>query len=182
MTGLSWASFVAFNLIYFIGDVFVLFIPAWLILSLWIGLGMLGLSHWLATGFVQRRTSYHEPPIFDGFNQLLRQRIYGLALVALVTVLSLVLIVSMIMRKELVSQRHNVTAATRWQTILAEPLPQQAILLSNDRNEIMPMWYYQYVQGRRPDLLGLFPLIVTDPVYATVGGVLDHGGHLPALD
>jgi hypothetical protein len=37
----------------------------------------------------------------------------------------------------------------------------------------MPMWYYQYVENRRPDLLGLFPLIVTDPAYANVGRVLD---------
>ena len=47
------------------------------------------------------------------------------------------------------------------------------VLLSNDRNEIMPMWYYQYVENRRPDLLGLFPLIVTDPAYANIGRLLD---------
>jgi hypothetical protein len=46
------------------------------------------------------------------------------------------------------------------------------VLLSNDRNEIMPLWYYQYVEGHRSGLLGLFPLIVTDPTYANVGRVL----------
>ncbi|MCB0192600.1 MAG: hypothetical protein KDJ65_11710, partial [Anaerolineae bacterium] len=61
----------------------------------------------------------------------------------------------------------------RWLEILAEPLPERAVLLSNDRNEIMPMWYYQYVENRRPDLLGLFPLITPDPAYAHISGVLD---------
>jgi hypothetical protein len=47
------------------------------------------------------------------------------------------------------------------------------VLLSNDRNEMMPLWYYQYVEGRRPDLLGLFPLVVADPTYANVGGLVE---------
>jgi hypothetical protein len=33
------------------------------------------------------------------------------------------------------------------------------------------MWYYQYVAGQRPDLLGLFPLITPD--YPALGHVLD---------
>ena len=55
--------------------------------------------------------------------------------------------------------------------LLAEPLPSGAILVSNDRNEIMPMWYFQYVDGLRADLLGLFPQITAD--YPTLGHVLD---------
>jgi hypothetical protein len=72
-----------------------------------------------------------------------------------------------------ISQRYNTTAAQRWQEILQSPLPEAAILLSNDRNEMMPMWYYQLVENQRPDLTGLFPLIVPEPAYATVGGVLE---------
>ena len=45
------------------------------------------------------------------------------------------------------------------------------MLVSNDRNDMMPMWYFQYVDGVRPDLLGLFPLIT--PEYPTLGHVLD---------
>jgi hypothetical protein len=71
------------------------------------------------------------------------------------------------------TQRQNTAAARRWQEILQSPLPEAAVLLSNDRNEMMPMWYYQLVENQRPDLVGLFPLIVPDPAYATVGGVLD---------
>jgi hypothetical protein len=35
----------------------------------------------------------------------------------------------------------------------------------------MPMWYFQTVDGQRPDLLGLFPLIT--PEFPTLGTVLD---------
>jgi hypothetical protein len=45
------------------------------------------------------------------------------------------------------------------------------VLVSDDRNDIMPLWYLQYVEGRRPDLLGLFPLITPDQ--PTIGPVLD---------
>jgi hypothetical protein len=175
LTGLGLAAFVTFNLIYFIGDVFVLFIPVWLIVSLWIGLGTLGLAHHLTAGFVRRRTSFSEPPTFEALNRRLSQGIYRLVLgILVVGIFCFVFIVTLATRSTvIVSQRNNVAARERWQEILAEPIPQGSILISNDRNEIMPMWYAQYVDGRRPDLLGLFPLIVTDPAYVNVGRVLD---------
>ena len=82
-------------------------------------------------------------------------------------------VVLLVTRYNDVDQSGNSAAAERWQDILMEPLPEAAILISNDRNEIMPMWYYQYVEGNRPDLQGLFPLIVPQPEYANVGRVLD---------
>ncbi len=175
LTGLSFLAFVGFNLIYFIGDVFVLFIPAWLIVALWIGLGCLGLAHWLARSFVQRRTGPVATNLaFGPMEQRLSQQIYhfiSLALVAFGLLLPLVLLTT---NYNIVSQSHNFAARERWQTtLLAEPIPDGAVLLSNDRNEMMPMWYYQYVEGHRPDLLGLFPLIVSDPAYTNVGRVLD---------
>jgi hypothetical protein len=79
----------------------------------------------------------------------------------------------LVTRYSLVNQSQNKAAQIRWQEILKEPIPTSAVLLSNDRNEIMPLWYYQYVEGRRPDLLGLFPLIVPDPAYDNIGRALD---------
>ncbi len=173
LTGLSWLTFVAFNLIYFIGDIFVLFIPAWLLLCLWIGLGVLGLAHWLSQSFVQRKTGFSDAPAFKEMSQRLSKNIYRVLLLGLVSSGLLLPIVLLTTRINEISQKNNTSAAQRWQEILSEPIPQNAILLSNDRNEIMPMWYYQYVEGHRPDLQGLFPLIVTDPAYANVGRVLD---------
>jgi hypothetical protein len=70
-----------------------------------------------------------------------------------------------------VDQSGNTRARARWEEILTEPLPPDAVLVSNDRNNMMPMWYFQYVDGVRQDLLGLFPLITPD--YPTLGHVVD---------
>jgi hypothetical protein len=72
-----------------------------------------------------------------------------------------------------VGQSDNTQAQEMWQTILDRPIPEGAVLLSNDRNEIMPLWYYQFVEGRRPDVLGLFPLVVSEPTYSSLGGLID---------
>jgi hypothetical protein len=63
-------------------------------------------------------------------------------------------------------------ARTTWQAILAEPIPANAILVSNDRDEIVPLWYLQYVDGIRPDLTGLFPLIQPTPDWTDLGQVV----------
>jgi hypothetical protein len=174
LTGLGFIAFVAFNLIYFIGDVFVLFIPAWLFVCLWLGLGSLGLAHWLARRFVEGKTgSVNSSPGLEALEKRVGQRIYRFVAVTLAALGLLLPLVLLATRYPELDQSHNITARERWQAILAEPIPADAILLSNDRNEIMPLWYYQYVEGRQPDLLGLFPLIVPEPAYANVGRVLD---------
>ncbi len=174
LTGLTGLTFVAFNLVYFIGDVFVLFIPVWLMVCLWLGLGSLGLAHWLAHTFVKGKTGQvNSSPALENMDRNLGRRIYSLIIIGL-TALGLLLPLSLgLTRYAEVNQAPNTTARDRWQAILAEPLLPDAVLLSNDRNEIMPLWYYQYVEGRRPDLFGLFPLITPQPEYANVGRVLD---------
>jgi len=174
LTGLTALAYTAFNLIYFIGDVFVLFIPVWLMVCLWIGVGSLGLAHWLADSYVRRKTRPHEgSATFAAMERRLAQGVYGLLLVILLSIGLVAGVVPLGFKNKAVSQRHNTDTRDRWQVLMTEPLPANAILMSNDRNEIMPMWYYQYVEGWRPDLVGLFPLIVTDPAYANVGRVLD---------
>jgi hypothetical protein len=70
-----------------------------------------------------------------------------------------------------IDQSKSTRVRADWETILAKPLPPAAVLVSNDRNDIMPLWYFQYVDGVRPDLLGLFPLITEE--HPTLGHVLD---------
>ncbi|MBN1995082.1 MAG: DUF2723 domain-containing protein [Anaerolineae bacterium] len=175
LTGLGSLGFLLFNLIYFIGDVFVLFIPIWLLVCLWMGLGSLGLAHWLAGSFVRRKAGPPQArPVFGEMEQRLGQKIYRMLVVGLVSACFLLAVLPMVTRNwAVVNQKNNTAARERWSEILAQPIPTGAVLLSNDRNEMMPLWYYQYVEGRRPDLLGLFPLIVPDPAYANVGLVLD---------
>jgi hypothetical protein len=168
LTGLIYGLTVAFDLVYTIGDIYVLFIPSYLVIVLWlvIGVGSLlqvGASAWAwltsrqapASASAQRR------------RRLVAPQVMFLTIVPFFA-LPLYLAGS---HYAAVDQSRNTLARTRWEAILAQPLPERAVLVSNDRNNIMPMWYLQYVEGRRTDLLGLFPLITAD--YPTLGPVLD---------
>ena len=64
-------------------------------------------------------------------------------------------------------------AREQWTRVLSAPIPQDAILISNDRDEMMPLWYIQYVENTRRDLLGLFPLITPAPQYANIARLTD---------
>jgi hypothetical protein len=174
LTGAGFLAFVAFNLVYFIGDVFVLFIPAWLFICLWLGIGSLGLAHWAARSFVRCKIGPTSSDItFRRMRERLEEGMYSIVSTGLMLLFFVLPVVLLTTRKAEIDQKDNTATGERWQKILTEPIPETAILLSNDRDEIMPMWYYQYVEERRPDLLGLFPLIVPEPAYANVGRVLD---------
>jgi hypothetical protein len=174
LTGLSYVAGVAFNLVYSIGDVQVLFIPSYLFASLWLGVGVMTLAQAAAAGLVRWKGSAVTYINFGqrGYQRLTEalQRLTVRAVAALGLALPLVLLAA---NFSAVDQSGNTQARDTWQAILARPIPQGAVLLSNDRNEMMPLWYYQYVEGRRPDLLGLFPLVVADPAYANVGGLVE---------
>jgi hypothetical protein len=103
-----------------------------------------------------------------GASLVRKSRAASVVLVLLLLALPLGLLVS---NYADLDQSGNTGARTGWEMLLDEPVPPGSVLLSNDRNEIMPMWYFQYVDGRRPDLLGLYPQITVD--YPTLGHVLD---------
>lgn len=152
LTALGGLAYVAFSAIYFIGDVYPLLIPAYLIWALWISLGVWEIVGDVSSLVFRGRTSAAAPVIVLAFALPAFWGVHNFAAV---------------------DQSHNREAEQMWQTILSQPIPRDAILVSNDRDEIMPLWYYQYVDGRRPDVLGLFPLIVRDPAYRDVSGVID---------
>jgi hypothetical protein len=68
------------------------------------------------------------------------------------------------------AQNHRLHADTRvyWENLLASNLPQKTILLSNDRDEMTPLYYLQLVENKRPDVLGLFPQIAPGAPFANV--------------
>ncbi len=145
LTGWVYLLTVGFNLVYTIGDIFVLFIPSYLVIILWMAVGM--------SVLVQR---IHRRRLMTGF--------LGVAFLVVIVDKGFVHYTTL-------DQSHRTEVRRQWGTILSQPLPPEAILISNDRNDIMPMWYLQYVEGRRPDLLGLFPLITAE--YPTLGDILD---------
>lgn len=65
------------------------------------------------------------------------------------------------------------TARAAWDAVLAQPIPQDAILITNDRDEMVPQWYLRYVERRRPDVTGLFPLIQPGPEWSDVAAVTE---------
>ena len=152
LTGLAFVATLAFDLVYTIGDIIVLFIPAFLIAVLWLAVGVGAVAQSMAR--VTRLPAFTRGILVLPFLALPLWTAIG--------------------HYAGVDQSHNGRARMRWEAILAEPLPTDAVLVSNDRNDMMPMWYFQYVgdrHPRRPDLLGLFPLIT--PQYPTIGPVLD---------
>jgi hypothetical protein len=80
-------------------------------------------------------------------------------------------------------QRESAATRQQWEAILAANPPDDAILISNDRNEIAPLFYLQTVEGRGVGQTGLFPLITPEDRFrdigATVQSALDEGGTQP---
>jgi hypothetical protein len=66
-------------------------------------------------------------------------------------------------------QDESTAARTMWEGILAADPPSDAILVSNDRNEIVPLFYLQSVENRARGNTGLFPLIAPDVRFADIG-------------
>lgn len=154
----EWASFelmvtglvatLAFNSIYHIGDIAGYYIPAYLIWAMWIGFGVRQVRDLIN-------------------NQKLKAKSFGFAFLVLLAAVSPAL---QLFNNYSIADRSNDTLPrSQWTRILSAPTPQNAILISNDRDEMMPLWYIQYVENTRRDLLGLFPLITPNPRYANVG-------------
>jgi 4-amino-4-deoxy-L-arabinose transferase-like glycosyltransferase len=156
LTVTGYLASVAFNLVYTIGDIHVLFIPSYVFIVLWSAAGV-GFLFRLGAQLAQTRP---------------RQALLGAVLSGLVVVgfvaLPLYMAVSGYADQD---HSHKTGVRAGWEAILDEPLPIEGILVSNDRNDIMPMWYLQFVEHRRADLLGLFPLIT--PEFPSLGQVLD---------
>jgi hypothetical protein len=154
LTGVAFLTFAAFNLFYGIGDIRVFYIPIFLIASLWAGVGVSAVASVILT-------SKAGAPV------------RGL-LAGTMCLLVFALPAALLMRHAPALDRSgDRTAETFWRSLLAQPIPAGAILVSNDRDEMTPLWYLQYVENLRPDISGLFPLIDSGPQWENVGQVID---------
>jgi hypothetical protein len=142
--GLTITAFITtilFAAVYHIGDIGHYYIPAYLVWALWIGAAIAWSSEYAL------RFTFHVLPF------------------ALYTFITLSLLTpQLITNLPAADRRHETQAREQWTWILSAPIPPNAILVSNDRDEMMPLWYMQYVEGARRDLLGLFPLVTPDRV------------------
>jgi hypothetical protein len=169
-TGALYVAVVGFNLVYLIGDVHVLFIPSYVVVVLWMAAGAATVARLVGRWLVRHGESPIRYAWEHGYQHMLGE-MRALAITLVVIPFFLLPLWWGALRAERVSLRGETSARDAWQRLLAQPLPNEAILVSNDRDEIMPLWYYQYVDGLRPDVLGLFPQI-TEDVFS-LGAVLD---------
>lgn len=143
-----------FNLFYGIGDIYVYYIPLYVVGAVWAGCGVWGVGRWLA-----------KPQTAGPGRHLILQ--FGLfAALLYFTVLPLTRYYAE------VDQSGNNAARQMWDAILDAAPPADAVLISNDRNEIVPLYYLQAVESRAPGLTGLFPLLTPEDRFGDVGAVV----------
>ncbi|MCS6845933.1 MAG: DUF2723 domain-containing protein [Caldilineales bacterium] len=156
LTAGSFALLFGFNLFYTIGDIQVFYIGPALIACLWIGVAAAA-----AEGLAPALSKVLGRPLSPRTAALL-----GLP----VAILPLVLIFS---HADAVSRRNDHRAEQWWRQLLAADPPAGALLVTNDRDEMMPLWYLQQVEGARPDLTGIFPGLLPGDRWSDVGRVVE---------
>lgn len=149
LTGASFLLLTGFNLLYTIGDIAVFYIPSYLLACVWIGVAVA----WLAARAGR-----------------LAGRRAALATAVLLAALPLWLLLSQAAQQNRSQDR---AAAGGWQALLAANPARDAVLVSNDRDELMPLWYLQQVDEVRPDLAGVFPLLLAEPGWLDVGQAVE---------
>ena len=151
LTGLSFLLLQAFNLVYGIGDIATYYLPLYLIVTLWLALGLAYGVEWLT-----RMTSP-------------RLRRWWLVLPAFILILPATQVRAY---QSDFDRREDRAARIQWESILAQPLAPDALLVSNDRDEMTPLIYLQQIEGRAPGMLGLFPLLAPTPDWADLNMTL----------
>lgn len=156
LTGATFVAYLAFNLFYGIGDIAVLYIPVYLVLGLWLAAGVGA----FASGIANTRLVG---------NPGVRLRLAWIVLA--------VLLVWPVLQGVTVYASHDRsadhTARTWWDSILNEVAAEDAVLVSNDRDDMTPLYYVQHVLNQHRELTGVYPQIVEDAAYGDVGRTID---------
>lgn len=145
-----------FNLVYAIGDIHVYYIPLYLIGTILAGFGIA----YLLQSLTHRLSAKSHPS----------SQISALLVIILFFLLPYRQATTYY---DLIDQSSNNETRLAWEQILDASPPENAILISNDRNEIVPLFYLQYVEERMTNLRGLFPLIAPSEGFADIGATLD---------
>ncbi len=157
----GFGATILFASVYHIGDIFHYYIPAYLAWVMGIGCGIA----WLASLIRNSK--------FEIQNSRREFRIWNLEFGVIAIIALLILPFQIFSNYSFADRSREMQARAQWTRILSAPIPQNAILISNDRDEMMPLWYIQYVENARRDLLGLFPLITPAPEHANIGRLTD---------
>lgn len=149
-----------FNLFYNIGDILVYYIPLYLIAAIWAGFA----ANAIGSGLQQMMNNAETKSASTTPARLVLQ-------VGTVLVLVLFWLPIQLATRDftLIDQSATTRAQEMWQAIVAAQPPADAILVSNDRNEVAPLFYLQAVEDALPGVTGLFPLIAPDERFADIG-------------
>jgi len=156
LTGASFVLLTGFNLFYTIGDIAVFYIPSYLLACVWIGVAVA----WAA----------------EAAGRLASRRWAGRGQgVASAAALLLAALPITLFWSQAAQQNRSLDSAAEegWRALLAADPARAAVLVSNDRDELMPLWYLQQVEGVRPDLAGVFPLLLAQPGWLDVGQAVE---------
>ena len=156
-----------FNLFYAIGDIAVYYTSLYAIAAVWAGYGAAG----LCDGMLFRNALPTQSANAGATNTAGAGWGSAGALIALV--LFLLPIRAYRENAPAVDQSGNHTARTFWQPIIAALPPGEAILVTNDRDEIPSLFYLQYAEHSAPPVTALHPLIAPDARFADLGATLD---------
>lgn len=173
LTGGSFLALVAFNLAYTIGDIAVFYIPCYLIACGWIGVAAAWLAGWVGSRLGVLPGSSDRSPSFGSQTRAPdapARRILPILVTIALFALPATLVVS---QYSSLDRSRDTRAQDWWDALLAADPPQGSLLVSNDRDEMMPLWYLQQVEGVRPDLLGVFPLLLAEDGWRTLGQAVD---------
>lgn len=127
-TGYIFLVYMIFAFGYNTPDWFTLTIPAFLVLGLWFGLGVVALGEKIA--------------------QIHWQNIYFFTLAGLI---SLVILVNAGFSFVNVDASKDMTAVRFGDDILSR-LPKDAVVITRENKDTFTLWYYHFVLGKRPDI------------------------------
>ena len=128
VTFVTFAAYVFYGLVYFVPDVSVFLIPAYLVMGIWIGVGAAALTRWLEA---RLRIRVHAPAVI---------------------VLALIPIGLINHNFPRVDQRDAGQEAESWgRAVLDLPIRAGAAILV-DSEKIAPLYYLQVTEDLRPDL------------------------------
>lgn len=171
VTVLAVVALQLFNLFYAIEDILVYYIPLYVIACLWIGFGAaqigmafnsLALGAEATTSTADSSNSSEQEKTESSVNW----EMLGVVVIAALLYFPLRQASGYMMGLD---QSAAQQARQMWETVLAGNPESGAILISNDRNEIVPLYYLQQVEDRRADLTGIFPLVAPEARFADIG-------------
>jgi len=170
VTAIAAVTLQLFNLFYAIEDILVYYIPLYLFACVWIGFGAAQVGGVFASasqGMPEPQTKIDVAE--EGGTE--NARTVNWEMLGVIVLIALLYFPLRQVNGYMpgLDQSSARQARQMWETVLAGNPEQGAILISNDRNEIVPLYYLQQVEGRRPDLTGIFPLIAPEARFAEVG-------------